>query len=604
MQKLAALGITAALAAAVPGGARADEARVPAGDTPPNPTELLIDLADDTGDEDERAIEALLGGLDLRLNSIHAADERFFVVEVGGADMARLIDAIDDDPRVEHVEPNHLYGIPEPEWLGGEVLDRTPDGSAADGAPNDPLWPRQWSFRMIGAPAAWARSTGAGVVVAVIDTGVAFEDHKSFRRVEDLEGVELVKPYDFVSDTEHPNDDHGHGTHVAGTIAQATNNGRGVAGIAHDATIMPLKVLNRNGMGTVADIADAIRYAADEGAQVINMSLGGGARSQVMESAVAYARKKGVVVVCAAGNGSRGQVEYPAAYPGAFAVSSVGPDKKLAFYSSWGKELAVSAPGGDKQKGGEAGAILQNTISPSSVSKTDLYLAFQGTSMAAPHVAGVAALVIGRGVTDPAKVEAILKSTAEDVGEAGWDDRYGAGIVNAERAVAAAAGQSGGLGYLMAGLGVLAMFLVRAGKLLGRAKLGAGWAILGTVLAASGLWLLERLGLPVAGLSGGLPTWDGAVLGAGARMTAIWASALPLFLATVLLLGVKRLRGLLVGLALGWAAHLLVASVLMPSDVVLIPGTAGALDRVWLILNGGVLVLLAAVVARVHARST
>jgi serine protease len=570
-------------------------------------TEILIDLQDDTNDADERAIEELLGGIDLKLNSAHAGDERFFIGEVDELAIDEMLAKVRMDPRVEHAEPNFVYAIPELDFEG--LVPVVPiEPAPLDGmTPNDPLWERQWSFRMIGMPQAWQSANGDGVVVAVIDTGVAFEEHKSFRRVEDLAGIGFVKPYDFVNDTNHSNDDHGHGTHVAGTIAQATNNNVGVAGIAFKAKIMPLKVLNRAGMGTVADIADAIRYAADEGANVINMSLGGGARSMVMESAVAYARKKGVVVVCAAGNGSRNRVEYPAAYPGAFAVSSVGPDKKLAYYSSYGKELAISAPGGDKQKGGDAGAILQNTITPDRVGATNVYLAFQGTSMATPHVAGVAALIIGAGVTDAAKVEEILKSTAEDTGEAGWDERYGAGILNAARAVEAANETTGGLRYLLTGLGalVLMLFSTRAGRASGMFGVKS---ILGVVFGASGLWFLKCLGLgiasiPVLGLfTEPMPQWDGALFGASWHFTALWASAIPIFALTVLLLGAKKLRGLLVGLAFGWAAHLLLSAIFMPADVQLIPGVASVFDRIWLIINAGALFILARLIAT--ARST
>src|SRR5689334_9267631 len=160
-------------------------------------------------------------------------------------------------------------------------------------------------------PKAWEKSRGKGVVVAVLDTGIAYEDHEDFRRVPDLKGVKFAPGYDFVNDDAHANDDHGHGTHVAGTIAQATNNREGVAGVAFEATLMPVKVLNHFGSGNSADIADAIRFAADHGARVLNLSLGGGLRSSVMESAVAYARKKGATVACAAGNSGFGRISYP-----------------------------------------------------------------------------------------------------------------------------------------------------------------------------------------------------------------------------------------------------------------------------------------------------
>src|SRR2546430_5260282 len=164
--------------------------------------------------------------------------------------------------------------------------------------------------------------------------------------------------------------------------------------------------------GTSAGIADAIRWAADHGARVLNLSLGGGSRSANMANAVAYARRKGCVVVAAAGNsGSRG-VHYPAAYPGAIAVSAVGPQGRLAPYSSFGPEVRIAAPGGDKSQGEEAG-VLQETIDPSDPGGKGVYRWFQGTSMATPHVAGAAALVASLGVTDPRAIERLIASAAD-----------------------------------------------------------------------------------------------------------------------------------------------------------------------------------------------
>lgn len=546
------------------------------------PTQILVDMVDSTTDEDEAALEKKLGGIDLKLNSIHAADERFFIGDVDAADLPTLLERLKDDPRVEHAEPNWMYGLPENEAASVVTLD---DDEAKRGpkAPNDPMWKAQWSFRMINVPEAWEHAQGEGVTVAVIDTGVAFENHKKFKQVEDLAGTEFVTGYDFIHDNEHPNDDHGHGTHVAGTIAQTTNNKVGVAGVAPKAKIMPLKVLSKQGYGSAADIADAIRFAADEGAHVINMSLGGGMRSFVMQSAVKYARNKGVVVVCAAGNTGRGKVEFPAAYPGAFAVSSVGPSKKLAYYSSYGKHLAISAPGGDKQHGGDAGGILQNTIQPRDVGNPKQYLSFQGTSMAAPHVAGVAALVISAGVTDPSRVEHILKDTASTV-DGSWNNRYGHGIVNAANAVKAAKSTKGGFGYygaaMLSFLGIA--FLGRRRTKLAKIFLsGAAGALVATPLANLDLFAFG-------------PSW---------HMSALWASALPGFVLTVLLVGVKRLRGVLVGLTAGWAAYLLLNALCLPSDVTLMPGIASVIDRIWLAVNAGALLLLSAVVGRVHART-
>ncbi len=531
--------------------------------------ELLIDLRDDTGDADEAAIESAIHA-DLKLNSIQAKEERFFLATVDDADVERDLALLTKDPRVEHAELNGIY--------------------EASFVPDDPRYKEQWDLKMVKAEEAWDTARGKGAVVAVIDTGVAYVSEGRFKRVEDLEGTKFQKGYDFVNDDDVAGDDHGHGTHVAGTIAQATDNGLGVAGLAFEATIMPIKVLNAQGRGTTADIVDAIRFAADEGAQVINMSLGGGMYSPTMAAAVAYARKKGVVVVCAAGNGSRGTVEYPAAYPGAFAVSAVGPDGTLASYSSWGKEVAIAAPGGDKQKGGEAAGVIQNTIIPGDLNTTNRYLSFQGTSMATPHVAAAAALIISAGVTDADEVEKILKSSARPAKE-GPSQKYGAGLLDAAAAVEAAGQQTHGGTHLLTGLGLLA--LVAAATRRSGVRLGLK-AIAGVVLAASGLYFFPRLGL----FSMPIATWDLFAFGPSGFRTALYASFLPMLGAAVVFLGARRWQGLIIGLVVGFAANLLVGAVLMPSDVQLIPGLSSILDRLWLVLNAVILILLALLLRR------
>jgi serine protease len=294
--------------------------------------------------------------------------------------------------------------------------------------PNDPGFQKQWHLKAAGAPQAWEAARGQGVTVAVLDTGVA--------PLDDLDQARLLEGHNFVpgGKSDDAVDDHGHGTHVAGTIAQATDNGKGVAGMAPRAKILPLKVLGADGSGTSAGIADAIRYAADHGAQVLNLSLGGGARSEAMAYAVAYARRKGCLVVCAAGNEGVRHVSYPAAYPGATAVSAVGPQGSIAPYSSFGPEVALAAPGGDKSQGEEAG-VLQQTIGEDG---QPAYRWFQGTSMATPHVAGAAALLYSVGVTNPSAVQALLQSTAHEgrsLSGASSTDLYGAGVLDAGGAV-------------------------------------------------------------------------------------------------------------------------------------------------------------------------
>jgi serine protease len=403
---------------------------------------LLVDLKDGTTKAQFDAWEGDWG-VDVEFNSAEGPRTGITLAR-GVVDVEGALERIRQHPAVESAEPLALYTVPEPAEASA-LAGPSPRGQDDEGGfiPNDPEFGRQWNLRMVGMPRAWKESRGKGVVVAVLDTGVAYEDREDFRRVPDLAGVRFTDGYDFVNDDAHANDDHGHGTHVAGTIAQATNNGEGVAGVAHEATLMPVKVLNHFGGGNAADIAEAIRWAADHGAKVINLSLGGGFPSVVMERAVDYARKKGAVVVCAAGNRGVGHVDYPAAYPGSFAVAAVGPDGRRAPYSSYGNALDLAAPGGNKQLGGDAAGVLQNTIDPRDVSKA-VYASYQGTSMATPHVAGVAALLFAAGARSPDEVEDALRASAQQVGGAGWNMEYGHGVLRADKALSALAAAQGG----------------------------------------------------------------------------------------------------------------------------------------------------------------
>ena len=384
----------------------------------------------------------------------------------------------------------------------------------------------------------------------MIDTGVAYRDRNKFKRVPDLAKTDFVDGYDFVNRHEYGLDDHGHGTHVAGTIAQSTHNGIGVAGVAYRARIMPLKVLSARGFGSVADIAESIRFAADNGAKVINMSLGGSRSSKILGNAVKYAVGKGVTVVCAAGNDGRGKVSYPAAYPGAIAVAATQFDRTTTFYSNWGKEIDVAAPGGntrvDQNNDGLPDGVMQNTIQIGNPSQND-YLLFMGTSMASPHVAGVAALVVERGVTDPAAVEKVLEATASHPKKVKWDERHGAGIVDAAAAVSKTTTAWGGYRFGLAGLlSLLLMVRLRDRRRLGL-RFGPGAAV-GLLFGSAGLFFLPALGLEASGAVGtlmtnGLPSWDLAVLGAAGHGNPLFFSLLvPAGLAG-LLYGVRRAAG-------------------------------------------------------------
>ena len=523
-----------------------------------DPDDILIDLEDDATPDQVVAIEKDLG-ITLTLVDDTAAETKLYRAHVDPAREAQLIAQLSARDDVEIAEPDSMMGLsPEETAVRFDV-----DEATEPGFPNDPDYKYQWHLKQIGMPEAWKLADGNGVIVAVLDTGVGYENFKNMHVLPDLAGLTFVKPFNFVSNNVHAGDDHGHGSHVTGTIAQVTNNGIGVAGIARNVKIMPLKVLSAGGSGSVAGIADAIRYAADNGAKVINMSLGGPFPSKVLEKAVKYAHDKGTTVICAAGNDGKGKVGYPAAYPGSVAVSATQFDESITFYSNYGENIDIAAPGGntqvDQNGDGRPDGVLQNTIVIGDPTH-DGYYAYMGTSMASPHAAGVAALIVGEGVTKPDAVEKILKSSARKPNGPKYDkNKYGAGIIDAPAAVMEARATGGGwqfgLGIIMAGAVASS---VRRSK---RIALGAKY-VGGVVLGASGLFFLPYLAPSLSSMWGvhalthGLPSWDLGLLGVAGHGGAIFFSALiPLALIAVGY-GSARLRPLVIGLSVGVAAHL------------------------------------------------
>jgi thermitase len=282
--------------------------------------------------------------------------------------------------------------------------------------PNDPSYISQWHLRKIGGPQAWSVTTGsASVVVAVLDSGV-YGDHP------DLAG-KLVPGWNFVKGNADTADVLGHGTAVAGTVAAATNNGIGVAGVNWASRVMPLVVVDRDDFAAYSDIAAAIQYAADRGVRVINVSVGGTNSSATLQKAVDYAWKKGALVFASAMNNSVSDPYYPAACTHAIAISATDANDRLAGFSNFGSWISLSAPGTGILTTANGGG----------------YSYLSGTSFASPIAAGVAALILA---ADPSltndAVLALMKGTADRIGAEGFDNYFGWGRVNAFRAVLAA----------------------------------------------------------------------------------------------------------------------------------------------------------------------
>jgi len=324
--------------------------------------------------------------------------------------------ALSRDPSIEYVEPNGIISLSNP------IREDAPPPAPAPAAyPDDPMFAQQYSHKVANSQAGWAIQKGAeNVVLAIVDTGVDVTH-------PDL-AAKMLKGWNVVDDTDAMADPQGHGTHCAGIAAALTNNKTGVAGVAPNVKILPVRVLDDNGSGTYADVANGILWAADHGAHVISMSLGGPSSSKVIEDAVKHAISKDALLVAAMGNDGNGRPSYPAAIAGVMAVGSSDKNDNRSSFSQYGKWHSVIAPGS---------GILSTFPTHSSGMPGTNYGSISGTSMATPFVAGLAALVRSQyPQLKQLEVKKHIEATADDKGDPGFDDKFGHGRINVGKALA------------------------------------------------------------------------------------------------------------------------------------------------------------------------
>jgi thermitase len=330
-------------------------------------------------------------------------DDVWVVESESGESDAKLAAKLDKHPKVVYAEPDLELGI-------------------SVGPPNDPQYGAQYAHQRINSVAGWTTYPGVytgtgGPLVAIIDTGIQ-ANHPDLAGRVDTANSRCFGLLCFLTGYA---DDNGHGTHVAGITAASTNNATGVAGVAYNTRIMAVKVCNAAGTCNTSDIASGINWARDRGARVINMSLGGGG-SSTLQTAVQNAYNAGVAIVAAAGNDGNSTLSYPASYPQVVSVAATESNDQRASYSNFNSQVDVAAPGSN----------VLSTYTGSS------YTELSGTSMASPHVAGLAALLRGQNpASTPAQVYARINACSDDLGATGRDDQYGNGRINLGRALGA-----------------------------------------------------------------------------------------------------------------------------------------------------------------------
>lgn len=402
----------------------------------PVPGELVMRFKPGTPETEKAALRQTLGVV--RVHGVMEDGERWDLPS--GTSVEATVTTLSAEPAVKFAQPNHVRSL----------TPLLPEDAAPDMAKSfqvlqttDPDYAKQWHLPRSKFPSVWGRTKGKGITVAVIDSGVD-PDHPDLKAnlLPMIDEVVAMGNKDRLNQQSYDNrDGHGHGTHVCGIVGAIANNGIGISGAAPEVTILPIKVTTSTGDADDATISKGIVDAVDKGARVINLSIGGPDPSPILLDALNYAFNKNVSVVIAAGNDGRA-VNFPAAYNGVISVGAITPTDKIASYSSHDKRLVMVAPGGGTPGRNEGEPIYSTTPTyPVYITmferKTNNYGLLAGTSMAAPQVTATAALLLSQEPTlSPAQLRTRLAASSDDGGAPGYDEYYGFGVLNVEKALA------------------------------------------------------------------------------------------------------------------------------------------------------------------------
>jgi len=399
--------------------------------SPPSPTPVQAVRAQRPHDPHSVLVK-LAPGVDSPIERLpgarHLFDDWWRIPVSASKTAVETMNALTAREDVVTVELNYLVHLDDVESVALKAVPLS-----AESYPNDAYYSYQWHLPQVQSDAAWNIERGSGAIVAIVDSGVS--------RGDDLACRTFVSPYSAITDATGEaaaRDEIGHGTHVAGTIGQCTNNSKGVAGMAPDVKLMPVRVLNAAGNGTMSDVGNGIRWAADHGADVINLSLGmechgasyQNCRDAFVDDAIAYAIAKDIVIVAAAGNSNGDTPYFPANNPDVIAVAAVDYNQRRTWYSNKGDALTISAPGGDTSQDANHDSQPDGVLQQTFENNIWDYYFLQGTSMATPHVAGAAALLRSYApAANRNEVEEALINTAKDLGDPGFDTLYGNGLL-------------------------------------------------------------------------------------------------------------------------------------------------------------------------------